>query len=617
MAMKTAKPGAFLSFPPASEADWRRLVERALQGRPFDSLVTSTFEGLSVEPLYPRAIGDQPRAWRENPHAWQIAQRIDHPDPETANALARKDLEGGAHAFTLTVSPAWTARGFGVGIESERDLDAVFAGIDLDLVPLRLEAGERAPALLSLLAGLATRRRLTSAALDIDCGFDPIGLLARSGTLRPLTNLREMHERSRNAGFAGRLLLADGRPYHEAGAADAQELACVIGAGVDYLRFLHQQGLSLDEARGAIAFLLAADADEFLSLAKFRALRFLWAQIESACGLAPKRVRLRAETSFRMMTRYDPWANIFRTTMGAFCAALGGADEIIVLPYTIASGLPDEAARRLARNIGLIMLHEAKLAKVADPAAGAGSFETLTDELCTRAWRLFQEFEAAGGMIKALRAGLPQQEIAAAARARRTAIAHRAAAITGTSAFPLLDEREVHVLMRAPSKDLETAPGSDCVPLAGERDGEPYELLREAADAKFASTGKRPEVFLFVQGSPQDHGKAPAMAANFFAAAGIAATLGEGTLRDQEREFCRSGARIACICARRMAPIETLIEAATALRKAGAKRVYLAQEPGADAQTESQRAGADDLICSRSDALAILNGALTAALGGS
>ena len=212
--------------------------------------------------------------------------------------------------------------------------------------------------------------------------------------------MRESHALLRDAGFAGHLILADGRPYHEAGAGEAQELGCVIATGVEYLRLLEADGLSLEDARSEIAFLLAVDADEFLSLAKFRALRLLWAHVELACGLTPKPLRLHAETAFRMMTKYDPFVNILRTAMGVFCAGVGSADAITVLPFTLALGLPDDFARRIARNTQLILIHEAKLAKVADPAAGAGSFEALTEELCKRAWSLFQDFEAHGGMIE-------------------------------------------------------------------------------------------------------------------------------------------------------------------------------------------------------------------------
>ncbi|MBQ0818795.1 methylmalonyl-CoA mutase, partial [Microvirga sp. HBU67558] len=131
-------------------------------------------------------------------------------------------------------------------------------------------------------------------------------------------------------------------------------------------------------ARRALSFLLVADADEFLTVAKLRALRRLWARVEQACGLEPKPIRLHAETAWRMTTRRDPWVNILRTTIAAFSAGIGGADAITVLPFTAALGLPDAFARRIARNTQLILLDESNLARVADPAAGAGGFETLT-----------------------------------------------------------------------------------------------------------------------------------------------------------------------------------------------------------------------------------------------
>ncbi len=324
--MKEPTPAPGMQFPPASEAEWRRLVERVLDGRPFDSLVSTTFEGLKIAPLYPRATNENARALRQKPGAWKISQRMDHPEPETANAMARADLIGGADALTLTVSQAQPARGFGVRIDSERDLDAALAGIDLDFISLRVDAGARALDLAPLFAAIARNHGLTPASLDVDFGYDPVGHLARMDVLPPRCGLAETHQLLRGAGFAGHLFLADGRPYHEAGAGESQELGCVIATGVEYLRLLETNSLSLEDARDEIAFLLAADADEFLSLAKFRALRRLWARVESACGLTPKPMRLHAETAFRMMTKYDPWVNILRTAIGVFAAGAGGAD---------------------------------------------------------------------------------------------------------------------------------------------------------------------------------------------------------------------------------------------------------------------------------------------------
>jgi len=603
-------------FPPASEAEWRTLVERVLDGRPFESLVSTTFEGLKIAPLFQRPTNESARAVRQKPGAWTISQRMDHPEPETANQMARADLTGGADALTLAVSQAQPARGFGVRVDSERDLDAALARIDLDLISLRLDAGPRALDIAPAFASMARNRRLTSASLDVDFGHDPVGHLARTGVLTPGRGVAEMHKLLRGAGFAGHLLLADGRPYHEAGAGEAQELGCVIATGVEYLRLPEANGLSLEDARSEIAFLLAADADEFLSLAKFRALRLLWARVESACGLTPKPMRLHAETAFRMMTKYDPFVNILRTAMGVFCAGVGSADAVTVLPFTLALGLPDDFARRIARNTQLILIHEAKLAKVADPATGAGSFEALTEELCKRAWSLFQDFEAQGGMIASLRAGAPQREIAATAAARREAIAHRTLAITGTSAFPLLAEAPVKVLEPTPTAANESPAAGDCVPLPSRRDAEPDERLRAASDEQFRRTGERPKIFLANLGKPQGFAAAAAFAINFFAAAGIEAVSNEGfeTAQEAANVFRACGCKIVCICAPGAVSMQALSDAAWALRGAGAARIYLAGgEPG-EAET-ALLAGVAEFICASGDVPAILEDTLAVALG--
>ncbi|MGI8569006.1 MAG: methylmalonyl-CoA mutase family protein [Methylocella sp.] len=614
--MKEAAPAPGIRTAPANEAEWRTLVERALDGRPFESLVSTTFEGLKIAPLYPCVTREGARALRQKPGAWTISQRMDHPSPETANQMARADLDGGADALTLAIAQTPSARGIGVRIEAERDLGAALTGIDLDLISLRLDAGVRALDLAPAFASMARNRRLTSASLDVDFGHDPVGHLARTGVLPPGRGVAEMHKLLRDAGFAGHLFLADGRPYHEAGAGEAQELGCVIGTGVEYLRVLEAEGLSLEDARSEIAFLLAADADEFLALAKFRALRRLWARIESACGLAPKPILVHAETAFRMMTKYDPFVNILRTTMGVFCAGAGGADAITVLPFTLALGLPDDFARSIARNTQLILIHEAKLAKVADPAAGAGSFEALADELCARAWRLFQDFEAQGGMIASLRTGVPQREIAAAAAARREAIAQRTLPITGTSAFPLLAEAPANVLEPAPA-GADEAPARTGATLLSRRDAEPYEILRAASDEHFRNTGALPKIFLADLGRPQGSAAASAYAANFFAAAGIEAVSNEGFETPQEAAdaFRASGCKCVCICAPGAASMQTQIKAARALRGAGAARIYLAgREPG-EAATALREAGVAEFICAGGDALAILGEALAVALG--
>src|SRR4029079_1470197 len=234
-------------------------------------------------------------------------------------------------------------------------------------------------------------------------------------------------------GFNGPFAAADGRPVHAAGGSEAQELAFVVANALAYLRALEAQGIALDDARRFIFFRLAADQDQFLTIAKFRALRKLWSRVQEVCGLAPKPVFIAAETAWRIMTKRDSQGNIVRGTIAALAAAVGGADAVTVLPYTAALGVPDALARRLARNTQTILTEESNLHRVADPAAGSGAIEALTDQLCARAWALFQDIERAAGAAAALEAGLIQQAVAKVRAEREANIARRKDPLVGTS----------------------------------------------------------------------------------------------------------------------------------------------------------------------------------------
>ncbi len=147
-----------------------------------------------------------------------------------------------------------------------------------------------------------------------------------------------------------------------------------------------------------------------------------------------------------MLTQRDPYVNMLRATMATFSAGLAGASSINVLPHTLALGLPDPFARRVARNTQLVLLEESNLAKVSDPAAGSGGIEALTEGLCEAAWQLFQETEKAGGAFAALEQNLIQRKVAATRAGREANIARRKEVLTGASEFPNLHEEQVAVL---------------------------------------------------------------------------------------------------------------------------------------------------------------------------
>ena len=496
---------------------------------------------LAIRPLYARLAADPSQPWRVRAD-WAVSQRVDHPDAAAASGLALLDLAGGADALTLVAAASSAARGF--GLSSPSALASALEDVELDLISMRFDAGIDAPSFAEALAALVESRRLGSAGLDVDLGFDPVALAA-TGLSPPPGTAAALVSLSARAGLAGRPLLADARPWHEAGAGEARELALVLATAVAHLRTLEGASLSLDAARRAIAVLLPFDADVLLGLAKARAMRRLWSRLEVACGLQPAPLRLHAETSWRMMTRYDPWTNAMRTTAAVFAAGLGGVDTITVLPMTLALGLPDAPARRLARNTGRVLLDEAGFGRVDDPAAGSGALEALTDELCRAAWALFQQVERGGGIEAGLRDGSVRAALAASSDRRRADVETLARGIVGTSRFPSLASPGGSVL-DVPRRATSANEGA----LPSRRDAEPFEILRNEAEAR-AAAGHRPRVFMATLGEPAAFGERATMAANLLAAAGIATDPPPPAARDvaaTRAAFAAGGARVACLC---------------------------------------------------------------------
>ncbi len=600
-------------FPPTGHEAWRKLVEAALKGADFDKrLVSRTYDGLRVEPLYPRAANAPVVAGRAAV-PWQVLQRLDHPDPQAANALALEDLENGASGLALVLAGAPAAHGYGLVAETADDLDRALSGVMFDLIGLRIETAPFAGRpVATLFTELVARRKVDPALVDVDFGLDPLGDMARTGhALLPWPELSKRAGATASdlkaKGFAkARFLRADGRAVHEASGAEAQELAFVLANAVAYLRLLEATGFTLDEARRRISFLMACDADEFVTLAKYRALRKLWARIEQTSGLTPEPVFVSAETAWRMMSKHDPYVNMLRTTLAVTAAGLGGADAICVLPFTAALGLPDAFSRRVARNMQLILLEESNLFRVVDPAAGSGGIEALTTELAQVAWTLFQEIEAAGGAAAALEQGVMQKHVAKTRAARAGNIAKRRDALTGTSDYPNLGERPVTVLNvpQNPAPALPAGPTFEAFPSL--RVSEPFEALRGKSDAILTKTGARPKVFLANLGHLSDFNARATFARNFYEAGGIEAATNDGfpDLTVLVTAFKASGAKLACLCSSDKVYEAQAAEAAKALSEAGAI-VHLAGRPGEN-EEKWRQAGIETFIFVGCDALSTL-----------
>jgi methylmalonyl-CoA mutase len=615
-------PLAYLdAFPTPSHEAWRAAVDKVLKGGDFEKrLVGRSADGIRIEPLYP-AADPISRPVRGESGRWHVAARLDHPAPAEAQKLALADLEGGADSLVLTFAGARAARGYGLVADDAAALGAALDGIMLDLIRLRLDPAPHGRGKALLVADLVERRGLAPDAATIDFGLDPIGVLASHGALPaawPETG-RELAETIRDLqarGFKGPFVTADARPYHEAGASEAQELGAMLATAISYLRALEANGMALSEARDAISFVLVADTDEFLTIAKFRAARLLWERVQIACGLEPKPMILHAETAWRSLTQRDPWVNLLRGTIATFSAGVGGADSLTVQPFTAALGLPDRFARRIARNTQLVLLEEASLWRVADPAAGAGSFEALTQALCEQAWTKLQDLEREAadglpGIVAALANGHVQAGLGRQREARAKAIASRREPITGTSEFPNLKEAPVIVLDVAQVEPAAISAGTPALsvePLPSHRLSEPFEALRDKADA----LADRPVVFLATLGPIADFAARAGFAKNLFEAGGLAASSGEGfaaangatDLAALVAAFKTSGARLACLCGTDASYASEAPAAAEALAASGAA-VWLAGRPG-ESEAALNKVGVASFIYAGCDVLDML-----------
>ncbi|MER6826116.1 methylmalonyl-CoA mutase family protein [Streptosporangium sp. NPDC000563] len=600
-------------FPPVTRDRWRELALGVLRksgvetDSPEEALAFTTYDGVTIAPIYdasdlpgdPGLPGAAPYVRGSRPEGgWEVRQRHEVPDPEAILA----DLENGVDSLWLALDP--------------EDLPRALERVHLNLISVTLDAGKRTREAAAALFALAGEREASAPRGDAAAtpggpgtpvsGDGPgvaSGATGRAADDGPgrltgnlgadvLTDADTAIELARRcvADHPGlRAVVVDATPYHDAGGGDAEELGCSVAAGVAALRALTGAGLTMEQAFGQLEFRYAATADQFLTIAKLRAARRLWARVAEVCGVSGvsgvsgAAQRQHAVTGSAMMTARDPWVNMLRTTLACFAAGTGGADAVTVQPFDARLGLPDAFARRIARNTQSLLVEEAGVARVIDPAGGSWYVERLTEDLAVRAWEWFQEIERAGGMADALASGFVAGRLAATWERRAAGIARRRDPITGVSEFPDLAERPL---------SRQARPGGS----TGVHYAQEFEALRDLADAQET----RPKVFLATIGPVASHTARASFAANLFQAGGIATVTG-GAVTDPGEiaaAFAASGARIACLCSSDRLYAGHAEAVAAALRGAGAVKVWLAGKGDYE--------GVDGCLYAGCDALGVL-----------
>ena len=409
--------------------EWREAAVKALKDRPLESLVHLDADQLATRPLYGAATGGAP-VFAPPPsdsegRAWDVRTLNEGEDADALNQAVLTDLENGA-ASVLIAGPVAADAG-----RLARALD----GVALELAPVALDAGfdgVKAAEALSAVAKGSPRAKLAF-------HLDPISAYAQAGGA-PGDFASLMAETAKAATTQAAtypeatLFMASGRVAHEAGGSIAQELAFAASSAVAYVKAAVEAGLAVEAALKGVVLGIAVDQAYFDSLAKIRALRLVWASVSKAFGAEVPAI-VEARSSRRMLSARDPWPNMLRLTAAGFAGAVGGADVVVLDGFTRAAGLSDAFARRQARNTQLILMEEANLGRVDDPASGSWYLDARTRELAEAAWAEFQAYEAEGGVIACLEGGVVQPRIARARALAEKAFKDGAAQIVGVTKF--------------------------------------------------------------------------------------------------------------------------------------------------------------------------------------
>ncbi|WP_027407717.1 methylmalonyl-CoA mutase family protein [Anoxybacteroides tepidamans] len=646
------------SFPVPTYEEWKQEVEKSLKGKPIEKLHSMTYEQLQLKPIYTRhdlqslsieqypgfsgyVRGIEPNGYVRNP--WLISQEISASTPEEWNEIVKHDIARGQTEIHLVLDRLCFS------VATLDDIEVMFSGIPLQNYSIRVDAGACSLPFLALFATYLQKQQLSLQEVRGTIGMDPLALLVQKGELpASLENLYDVTadvtkwaaEHMPNV----KTIIVHGEPYHHGGANAVQELAFSFATAVEYMNESLNRGLSIDEVATRISFSFAIGSNFFMEIAKLRAARLIWANIVAAFGGSEeaKKLTAHARTSYFTKTVYDPYVNMLRATNEAFAAVVGGANSLHVSPFDEAIQPADEFSRRIARNTQLILLEEAHMGKVIDPAGGSYYVETLTAQVAEQTWQLFQQIEAKGGMTKALEEGFVQAEVEKVAKQRDRHVKTRKEKIVGTNVYANLAEASVkraNEPMRTPSEQsldeqrvaelkagfavkkwVETAlaaaahrataqevdkalaatgPSISIKPIVQWRLAEPFEQLRKAAEAHFEKTGHRPKVVLINLGAIPNHKARADFITGFFEAGGFAVVKNDGYMTAEEavQGALASGGSHYVVCGTDDSYVDAVPVIASELKKANPHlKLYVAGKQAPNIEEAFVQAGVDGFI---------------------
>ncbi len=551
-------------FPPPSLEAWKQAVVDSLKGADYDKvMLTKTYEGITLKPIYTKedvrgldftdALPGEAPNQRGNGLegfsnlGWKVAQAQTNPDLNALNREILDELSRGLSAVNLVLKhddfPG------GIVIRGAEDLATVLKGVDLKAAPLMTQLDMDDPDLFGWLEEFCRQTNQNLSELDGCLGYDPTGEFARKGFLNlPLEEVwnRVSAAVTHRVEKAPRLrcLSLDATVYAASGASSAQELALALSTAIGYIQGLQAGGWEIDKIAPLFQVKLSLGSNLFMEIAKIRAFRMLWSEMIKAFGggEASRRIWIHGKTSTFNKSVYDLYVNLLRTGTEGFAGVIAGVDSLEIDRFD--ATLVDQASefsRRLARNQQLILAEEAHLSKVADPAGGCYYIESLTSELAHQAWKIMQEIEAGGGMVRGLKAGTIHALIDAVAQARIDAVHKRRDVFVGVNMYANPDD-PLPAFAPIPLDDSKAAVRLESGALPQRRAVEALEQFR----ARMSAAGKR--VFLLTMGSLAEYKARADFATGFLQVGGFEVLTGTGYTDIPSAVEAARDYEAVCIC---------------------------------------------------------------------
>ena len=474
--------GTTASTTGTADGRWRQAWQQAT-GKEVEELVWDTPEGIGVKPLYtgadlagldflatypgvaPYLRGPYPTMYVNQP--WTVRQYAGFSTAEESNAFYRRNLAAGQKGLSVAFDLP-THRGYdsdhprvtgdvgmaGVAIDSIYDMRQLFDGIPLDRMSVSMTMNGAVLPVLALYIVAAEEQGVAPEQLTGTIQNDILKeFMVRNTYIYPpqpsMRIISDIFAYTSQKMPRYNSISISGYHIQEAGATADLELAYTLADGVEYLRAGLEAGMDVDAFAPRLSFFWAIGMNFFMEIAKLRAARLLWARLVSQFEPKnPKSLSLRthSQTSGWSLTAQDVFNNVTRTCVEAMAATQGHTQSLHTNALDEALALPTDFSARIARNTQLLLQQESGTCRTIDPWGGSAYVEKLTADLAHRAWQHIQEVEAAGGMAKAIDAGIPKLRVEEAAARTQARIDSGRQPVIGVNKYRVATDEQIDVL---------------------------------------------------------------------------------------------------------------------------------------------------------------------------